>query len=51
MILVTEWSEFAEMDLERVRSAMRGNYIVDARNLWDPHEMKKMGFEYIGVGR
>lgn len=51
LILVTEWSEFAEMDLEKVKKLMRGNFVVDGRNLWEPDKMRELGFEYIGVGR
>lgn len=51
LILVTEWSEFVEMDLDRVKDLMRGNFVVDARNIWTPSKMKEMGFEYVGIGR
>ena len=51
LILVTEWSEFSEIDFDKVKELMRGNFIVDGRNLWDPVKMKEMGFEYVGVGR
>ncbi len=50
LILVTEWSEFAEMDFDKVSELMRGKFIVDGRNLWDGSKMKAMGFEYVGVG-
>jgi UDPglucose 6-dehydrogenase len=49
--LVTEWDEFRWLDFERVRSSMRGNAIVDARNLLDPAAMRRRGFSYDGVGR
>jgi UDPglucose 6-dehydrogenase len=49
--LLTEWDEFRWLDFERVRARMRGNAIVDARNLLDPAAMRRRGFAYSGVGR
>ncbi len=51
LILLTEWNEFKEMDLVKIKSLMKGNFVVDGRNMWDPQEVKKNGFQYIGVGR
>ncbi len=51
LILLTEWNEFREMDLARVMHLMRGNVIVDGRNIWDPEKIKRIGFKYIGVGQ
>jgi UDPglucose 6-dehydrogenase len=48
---VTEWDEFRWLDFERVRNAMNGDAIVDARNLLDPAAMRRRGFAYQGVGR
>ena len=49
--LLTEWDEFRWLDFDRVRDAMRGRAIVDARNLLDPAAMRRRGFAYQGVGR
>jgi UDPglucose 6-dehydrogenase len=51
VVLLTEWDEFRWLDFERVRDAMRGRAIVDARNLLDPAAMRRRGFAYQGVGR
>ena len=51
VILATEWNEFKNMDLERVRRLMRTPVIVDGRNLYDPVVMHELGFIYRGVGR
>jgi len=51
VVLLTEWDEFRWLDFERVREAMRGRAIVDARNLLDPAAMRRRGFAYQGVGR
>ncbi|HVZ67119.1 MAG TPA: UDP-glucose/GDP-mannose dehydrogenase family protein [Patescibacteria group bacterium] len=51
LLVLTEWNEFREMDLQKLKQEMKEPKIVDARNIWEPEEMKEMGFEYIGVGR
>lgn len=50
-VLVTEWPEFAELDLEQVRSTMRTPLIIDGRNLLDGAAVAAAGFRYEGVGR
>jgi UDPglucose 6-dehydrogenase len=51
VVLVTEWPEFAELDLNEVARAMRGNLLVDGRNLFDPAKARDAGLIYEGVGR
>lgn len=51
IILVTEWDEFRNLDLKRLKNLMRQPVFLDGRNLYDPGEMKKIGFIYAGVGR
>jgi UDPglucose 6-dehydrogenase len=51
VILLTQWSEFRRLDLDRVRQAMRYPLVVDGRNLYDPAEMVKKGFFYQPIGR
>jgi UDPglucose 6-dehydrogenase len=51
VVLVTEWAEFAELDLGRVASAMRGNLLVDGRNVFDPAKVLDAGLLYEGMGR
>lgn len=51
LILATEWNEFKNLDLERIKRLMRQPVIVDGRNLYDPAVMRQMGFTYRGVGR
>ena len=51
LVIVTEWPEFKEVDLEKIKSLMNKPNIVDGRNIFDVKEMKKLGFEYISVGR
>jgi UDPglucose 6-dehydrogenase len=51
LVIFTEWNEFREMDLARVRSGMRTPVIVDGRNIYDPERVKALGFTYRGIGR
>jgi UDPglucose 6-dehydrogenase len=51
LIIVTEWNEFKQLDLERLRGLMRQPIILDGRNIYDPETMKLMGFHYRGFGR
>lgn len=51
LIILTEWNEFRAIDLAAVRGTMRGNVIIDARNVLDPDAAAGAGFAYWGVGR
>jgi len=51
LVVVTEWNEFKHLDLQRVKSLMRGDVIVDGRNIYDPARMREAGFRYRGMGR
>ena len=51
LVVVTEWNEFRELDMQLAKKKLKSPKVVDCRNIYDPKEMKKMGFEYIGVGR
>ena len=49
--VLTEWDEFRWIDFDRIAAVMRGNAVVDTRNLLDPAAMRRRGFAYTGVGR
>ena len=51
LVIATEWPEFADLDLDRLRAAMKRPVIVDMRNMLDPAAVRAAGFEYTGVGR
>jgi UDPglucose 6-dehydrogenase len=51
VVLLTEWNEFRAIDLESLRHAMRGNLLVDTRNVYFPSEARSAGLEYLGLGR
>ncbi len=51
LVLVTEWDIFRSMDTAKIRDMMKGNVIVDGRNIWDRNEMENLGLKYYGIGR
>jgi UDPglucose 6-dehydrogenase len=51
LVVVTEWSEFREPDFARIKSLMRTRVIFDGRNLYNPRQLREMGFQYEGIGR
>jgi UDPglucose 6-dehydrogenase len=51
VFVVTEWNEFRNPDFERMKSVMRGAVVFDGRNVFDPEEMRELGFRYFGIGR
>ncbi len=51
LLILTEWEEFKKADLERVKSLMALPIIVDGRNVYEPSEVRALGFEYYPVGR
>ncbi|MGA8939306.1 MAG: UDP-glucose/GDP-mannose dehydrogenase family protein [Acidobacteriaceae bacterium] len=51
LLILTDWKQFASMDLEKLRAAMRYPIIIDGRNLYDPQQMMESGFTYLSIGR
>lgn len=51
MVLMTEWSEFHLPDFRKMAEVMNGKVIFDGRNIFDPAEIRRNGFEYFGIGR
>ncbi len=51
LLILSDWREFGELDLERLRKALRYPIVIDGRNLYDPQEMLEHGFTYLSVGR
>jgi UDPglucose 6-dehydrogenase len=51
LVVVTEWAEFKKAKLSELSELMAHAVIVDGRNMFDPEEAKRAGFEYTGVGR
>ncbi|MCL4353077.1 UDP-glucose/GDP-mannose dehydrogenase family protein [Patescibacteria group bacterium] len=50
IILMTQWNEFRQLDLERIKKEMRTPIILDARNMYNGGNLKSLGFTYQGVG-
>jgi len=51
LLIATEWNEFRVLDFEHVKRLLKQPNIIDGRNIYEPDEMRKAGFNYMGVGR
>jgi UDPglucose 6-dehydrogenase len=51
VLVLTDWEEFASLDLDRLRAALRHPIMIDGRNLFQPEKMAELGFNYVSVGR
>ncbi|MDP2726132.1 MAG: UDP binding domain-containing protein, partial [Dehalococcoidia bacterium] len=51
LIIVTEWNEFKQLDLPRVKSLLKCPVLIDGRNIFEPQDMQSLGFIYYGIGR
>ncbi len=51
LVFMTEWNQFRALNMERVRKLVRSPKIADLRNIYEPEDMRELGFDYVGVGR
>jgi len=51
LVIVTEWDQFRALDLDRIKMALKGNVVVDLRNIYSPEDMAAKGFAYTSIGR
>jgi UDPglucose 6-dehydrogenase len=51
LVMVTEWNQFRKLDFERVKNLLKKFNLADFRNIYEPQEMKEIGFNYTCVGR
>jgi len=51
VVVVTEWKQFKDLDLQRVKDVMFGNVLVDLRNIFDATEAQRAGFRYVPIGK
>lgn len=51
LMVVTEWNEFKQLDLERIKALLKSPVVYDGRNIYEPARMKELGFVYRAVGR
>jgi len=51
LAIVTEWQEFRSPDFDKIKASLKDPVIIDGRNLFNPDQMKTLGFSYFGIGR
>jgi UDPglucose 6-dehydrogenase len=51
LVLATEWNQFRRLDLQRIKGQLKSAVFIDLRNVYDPDQMKQLGFNYCSVGR
>lgn len=51
IVVITEWNEFKNADLKKIKENMKGDTVVDLRNIYNPEEMKRLGYRYFSIGR
>jgi UDPglucose 6-dehydrogenase len=51
LVLVTEWNQFRNLELAKIKGLMRRPILLDLRNVYEPERVKALGFTYYGVGR
>jgi UDPglucose 6-dehydrogenase len=51
LLILTDWQEFAQIDLVKLHEAMRYPIVIDGRNLYDPQLMLNNDFTYLSIGR
>ncbi|HEX7477864.1 MAG TPA: UDP-glucose/GDP-mannose dehydrogenase family protein [Polyangiales bacterium] len=50
LVLVTEWREYQNPDFDRIKQTMRHTFLLDGRNIWSSYGLRKLGFDYAGIG-
>ncbi|MCL5675866.1 MAG: UDP-glucose/GDP-mannose dehydrogenase family protein [Patescibacteria group bacterium] len=51
VLVLTEWNEFKQLDLIKMKKLLKNPVVFDGRNIYEPENMKKLGFKYFGTGR
>jgi len=51
IVIVTEWNQFRNLDLNRIKKIAKGDFFFDLRNIYEPDRLRKMGYKYYSVGR
>ncbi len=51
LVIITEWNQFRALDMEKVKHLLKSPKIADLRNIYEPADMRELGFDYVGVGR
>ena len=51
VVILTEWNQFRNLDLDRVKALLKTPVFVDFRNIYNPRDMAEAGFGYTAIGR
>ncbi|MCK5305529.1 MAG: UDP-glucose/GDP-mannose dehydrogenase family protein [Candidatus Omnitrophica bacterium] len=51
LVIVTEWSEFKELDFVKIKGLLNDAILIDGRNMYDPDSMRRLGFKYVCIGK
>lgn len=51
LVLITEWNQFRNLDIGRIKGLLKSPILIDLRNVYEPQKMKESGFRYAGIGR
>ncbi|MBA3334971.1 MAG: UDP-glucose/GDP-mannose dehydrogenase family protein [Acidobacteria bacterium] len=51
LVFMTEWNQFRALDMKKVKKLLKSPKIADLRNIYEPKDIRALGFEYVGVGR
>lgn len=51
LVILTEWNEFREIDMGKIRDLLKNPIVIDGRNIYDPEEMRQKGIYYASIGR
>jgi UDPglucose 6-dehydrogenase len=51
LVVATEWNQFRNLDLSKMKKLLKSPILLDLRNLYEPKKLKELGFIYDGVGR
>jgi len=51
LVVATEWNQFRNLNMQRLKGALKKPTVVDLRNIYEPEKMRNLGFRYCGMGR
>lgn len=51
VVIVTEWNQFRNLELSRLKNLLKGKFFFDLRNIYEPEKVRKLGFNYYSIGR
>jgi len=51
LVIVTEWNQFRNLELDRLKRLLKEPYFFDLRNIYEPQRLREKGFQYFSVGR